>query len=104
MRCTNDKASGVIVGWDESPNAPPEIMVDIVKGGLNNAPHYLILMDSVSASVSYDQLRYLAQNEIEAKDGANKGILNLELSRYFEGFHNDKYIMRPWLRSVYPRD
>ena len=59
MRCIKDKASGVIVGWDEEPAQDFEDFKST-----QNLPHYLILMDSVEANVIYDQLRYLAQNEI----------------------------------------
>ena len=66
-------------------------------------PHYLILMDSIEADVTYDQLRYLAQNEIVPANRHHR-ILNLALGDYFESYHNGKYVMRPWLQNMYPRD
>ena len=53
--------------------------------------------------VTYDQLRYLAQSEIEAIGKPGK-ILNLAVGDYFERYHNGKYVMRPWLQNMYPRD
>jgi len=116
VRCIDgDKASGVIVGWDENiedltdetSNAimPSEIrkaQQDKSKANLH-LPHYLILMDSIEAVVTYDQLRYLAQSEIEAIGKPGK-ILNLAVGDYFERYHNGKYVMRPWLQNMYPRD
>ena len=70
---------------------------------LHKLPHYLILMDSVEADVTYDQLRYLAQSEIVPANNHGR-ILNLALGDYFESYHNGKYVMRPWLQNMYPRD
>ena len=70
---------------------------------MHKLPHYLILMDSVEADVTYDQLRYLAQSEIVPANSHGR-ILNLALGDYFERYHNGKYVMRPWLQNMYPRD
>ena len=71
-------------------------------------PHYLILMDSIESNVIYDQLRYLAQEEIEAKSNYGghypKRITNLAVKEFFEDYRDGKYVMRPWLQNIYPRD
>ena len=68
-------------------------------------------MDTIQANVVYDQLRYLAQNEIEihpstTNSGGNpvKRITNLAVGEFFEAYKDGKYVMRPWLQNIYPKD
>ena len=99
VKCHPDQASGVIVGWDEVPIAPSTIEISPENSQL---PHYLILMDTIEANLVYDQLRYLAQTDIQAS--AKKRIINLAVGDYFENYQHGRYVMRPWLEGIYPRD
>ena len=87
----------MIVGWDETPKAPEALESD-------DSPHYLVLMDTIEANTIYDQLLYLPEEELTTEERFHKRISNLGVSRYFETFQNGRYLMRPWLQEIYPRD
>lgn len=102
VRWTEGKVTGVIVGWDEKAKFPAHEMYEEKIAKHKDLPHYLIVMDSTEAQVVYDQLRYLAQPDIELVEPP-KRIFSMAVSKYFEHFHNGRYLMRPWLQQIYPR-
>jgi hemimethylated DNA binding protein len=106
-------AHGVIIGWDLEMKAPQEFIDQVLetkKGQLFNLEelkadtHYLILLDSIDAGTVFDQVRYVRQDEIEVPTNSQKRILNNALGEYYEGYKNGRYIKRPWLENMYPRD
>ena len=89
----------MIVGWDETPKAP-----EASKADDDDSPHYLVLIDTIEANTIYDQLLYLPEEELIIEERLHKRITNLGISKYFETFQNGRYLMRPWLQEIYPRD
>ena len=71
---------------------------------VNVSPHYLVLMDTIEANTIYDQLLYLSEENIVLEERPQKRITNLGISKYFERYQNGRYLMRPWLQNIYPRD
>ena len=98
VRCKRNNAAGVIVGWDETPKAPEASKAD------DDFPYYLVLIDTIEANTIYDQLLYLAEEELIMEERLHKRITNLGVSKYFETYQNGRYLMRPWLQEIYPRD
>ena len=98
VRCKRNNAAGVIVGWDETPKAPEASKAD------DDSPYYLVLIDTIEANTIYDQLLYLAEEELIMEERLQKRITNLGVSKYFETYQNGRYLMRPWLQEIYPSD
>lgn len=94
---------GVIVGWDEKARAPVE-WLNQMHGNENKnwreMPNYSILVDTKDRLTP--QLTYVPQDNLEIL--TNTQIIHPMLELHFEKFDGDKYVPRPWLRTVYPQD
>lgn len=66
------------------------------------SPHYLVLVDSRFPE-SGDSLHYLPQEDLKLVE-ANIQIQAPELSKYFDGYKNNRHLLRPWLQEIYPED
>ena len=93
----------MIVGWDEIPRQEPVSKVS-EEEMVNVSPHYLVLMDTIEANTIYDQLLYLSEENLIPEERPHKRITNLGVNKYFERYQNGRYLMRPWLQDIYPRD
>ena len=70
-----------------------------------NVPHYGLLCDMRESENAFEDFQYCPQDELQQPLDTFKGkIVNNYIDRYFEGFENGKYIMRPWLKKIYPVD
>lgn len=63
-------------------------------------PNYAVLVDTRDRLTP--QVAYVVEENIEPVSKIR--ILHPLLDTYFEEFDGEKYLMRPWLRKVYPRD
>lgn len=70
--------------------------------------HYSLVCDVRETTSPADEIQYVAQEDLSALSpypgGGERRILNTQLDTFFEGFREDRYQPRPWLRKIYPRD
>ncbi len=62
--------------------------------------------DSRDSQTTYNEVKYVAQIDLENELARTKTITNMAVEEYFE-YRDPKtgrYKMRPWLMEIYPRD
>eukprot|EP00794_Sanderia_malayensis_P000073 gene73-670_t len=92
---------GVIVGWDKKAKAPDSwLSVNFPNPETRKQPAYAVLVHTSDKSPA--QITYVTQENIEVI--AYTEIEHPEISEYFDSFDNAQYILRPWLRKLYPHD
>ncbi|KAM9355470.1 uncharacterized protein KZ484_013593 isoform 2-T3 [Pholidichthys leucotaenia] len=89
---------GVVVSWDPELRAPPEwVNKETIA---ERTPHYKVLFSGpVPSSVI---IAYLPQTQLARISGIRPDIPTLE--NYFTHFNGNRFIMRPWLRQLFPED
>lgn len=91
---------GVIVGWDYKAQAPPEYLKELHKTKEVDQPNYLIAIDTRDRL--NPQFTYTPDENLERL--TNVRVIHPYLDEYFEFFDGSRYISRPWLQAVYPKD
>ncbi|KAK0132734.1 hypothetical protein N1851_032376 [Merluccius polli] len=95
---------GVVVGWDAELQAPPEWIDRMYSGPedtkAEQTPHYKVLFSGPGASSVL--VAYLPQTQLERITGVELEIPTLE--NYFTHFNGRQFVMRTWLRELYPED
>jgi len=93
---------GVIVGWDETAKAPKDWLDQMHKNrkDLRNLPNYSVLIDTRDRLTP--QFAYVPEENIEIVE--NVRIIHPLVEHYFEQWDGALYLLRPWLRKVYPQD
>jgi hemimethylated DNA binding protein len=112
---------GVIVGWDETAIAPKDWLDKMHKNrkvsflsfikcfasqlvslcqDLRNLPNYSVLIDTRDKLIP--QIAYVPEENIEIVE--NVKIIHPLVEHYFEQWDGALYLLRPWLRKVYPQD
>ncbi|XP_031551876.1 F-box only protein 21-like [Actinia tenebrosa] len=94
---------GVIIGWDEKLNAPDYWRASnhpADKPHWQTMPNYAILVDIRDRAEP--QVTYIPEENIEII--SNTKIIHDEVDDYFLEFDGAQYLLRPWLRKVYPHD
>lgn len=94
---------GVIVGWDTTAKAPQSWLHKMHQGDQTHwreMPNYSILVDTRD--------RKIPQKTYEPEENLvlvkNTKVIHPWLDDYFNGFDGSRYIPRPWLKILYPRD
>lgn len=64
-------------------------------------PHYLITIDTRDRMVP--QYAYIAQSSLEPASSGVR-VIHPNLEHFFEFFNGKKFVPRPWLQEIYPRD
>lgn len=109
----------VIIGWDETAKVPEWWIKDILRNKKasclqtfilvihliilqewSERPNYLALIDTRDKAIP--QIGYVIEENIEPVTDVK--IIHPFLEKYFEGFKNRRYILRPWLQRIYPFD
>lgn len=91
---------GVVVGWDYTAQAPPKYLKEFYTINEVNQPNYLIAIDTrdrLNAQFTYTADEYLQLLE-------NVRIFHPNIEEYFEYYDGLRYVPRPWLQSIYPKD
>ncbi|XP_069014705.1 uncharacterized protein [Embiotoca jacksoni] len=95
---------GVVVSWDPELRAPAE-WVDKIHASsegivAERTPHYKVLFGGPGPSSLL--VAYLPQTQLERVTEMKPEIPTLE--NYFTHFDGKRFIMKPWLRELYPDD
>jgi len=93
---------GVVIGWDEKANAPEAWLKQMHAQNeeWREQPNYLVLVDTRDRPAP--QATYVPQENLEVVRQLK--ILHPSIDEYFEAFDGSQYLMRPWLKGLYPRD
>lgn len=95
---------GVVVSWDPELQAPPE-WIDRMYSSFEGTtaektPHYKVLFSGPGPSSLL--VAYLPQTQLARITGTRPEIPTLE--NYFTHFDGQRFIMKPWLRELFPED
>uniref|UniRef100_A0A3Q3KCV0 Hemimethylated DNA-binding domain-containing protein n=1 Tax=Monopterus albus TaxID=43700 RepID=A0A3Q3KCV0_MONAL len=90
---------GVVVSWDPELQAPPE-WIDRMYSSFEKTPHYKVLFSGPGPSSLL--VAYLPQTQLARITGTRVKIPTLE--NYFTHFDGQRFIMKPWLRELFPED
>ncbi|XP_014681547.1 PREDICTED: F-box only protein 21-like [Priapulus caudatus] len=94
---------GVIIGWDEDAKAP-EWWVNQNhpddKPDWRTQPNYSVIVDTRDRPTP--QSTYIPQENIEVLKQTK--IIHPVLDDYFENYDGTQYLIRPWLKALYPHD
>ncbi|XP_017264543.1 si:dkey-261l7.2 [Kryptolebias marmoratus] len=95
---------GVVVSWDAELRAPPEWIDRMFSNSENmkaeKTPHYKVLFGGPGPSSLL--VAYLPQTQLERVAGVRPDIPTLE--NYFTHFDGTRFVMKPWLRELFPED
>ncbi|XP_015202298.1 uncharacterized protein [Lepisosteus oculatus] len=95
---------GVIVSWDEQLRAPPEWVKKMYTGTelqkAEQIPHYKVLFNGPGPSSVF--VGYIPQTSLERFIGIKPDIPTLD--HYFSHFDGERFIMKSWLRDIFPHD
>ncbi|CAL8313455.1 unnamed protein product [Lota lota] len=95
---------GVVIGWDAELRAPLEWVNKVYSNQeevrAEQTPHYRVLFSGPGANSV--MLAYLPQSQLERITDVELVIPTLE--RYFTHFNGRQFVMRTWLRELYPED
>lgn len=91
---------GVIVGWDYKAQAPPEYLKELYKTKEADQPNYLIAIDTRDRL--NPQFTYTPDENLELL--TNVRVIHPNIDEYFEFYDGSRYIPRPWLQAIYPKD
>ncbi|KAM4633099.1 uncharacterized protein ACJ7VT_015619 isoform 1-T2 [Polymixia lowei] len=95
---------GVVVSWDPELRAPPDWVSRVYSNfegpKAENTPHYKVLFSGPGSSSLL--VAYLPQTQLQRITGLRPDIPTLE--QYFTHFDGERFIMKPWLREIYPDD
>ncbi|XP_066556424.1 uncharacterized protein LOC136747491 [Amia ocellicauda] len=99
-----NKMVGVIVSWDEKMKAPPEWIRTMYSDSelqiVQDVPHYKILFHGPGPSSV--MVGYMPQTSLETITGLKPEIPTLD--HYFSHFDGEQFIMKSWLKEVFPDD
>ncbi|XP_078619763.1 F-box only protein 21-like [Branchiostoma floridae x Branchiostoma japonicum] len=94
---------GVIIGWDVIAKAPPNWLLanhPADKPYWKKTPNYSVLVDERDRPDG--QRTYVVEENIQVV--YNMKIRHPDIEEYFDKFDGAQYLMRPWLRRIYPED
>ncbi|XP_037541244.1 si:dkey-261l7.2 [Nematolebias whitei] len=95
---------GVVVSWDAELRAPPEWVDRMFSNSedtkAEKTPHYKVLFSGPGPSSLL--VAYLPQTQLERITGTKPDIPTLE--NYFTHFDGTRFVMKPWLRELFPED
>ena len=94
------KLRGVVVGWDYEAQAPPEYIKEFYTPTEVNQPNYLVAIDTRDRL--NPQFTYTPGDNLELL--SNVRIIHPNLEDYFEFYDGNRFIPRPWLQGIYPKD
>jgi len=99
---TNKGYKGVIVGWDYEAQVPTDLIIEMYKNHRHwmKQPNYLVAIDTRHRATP--QFAYLSEEILQLVSYTR--IIHPNLENYFEYFDGTRYIPRPWLQKVYPKD
>uniref|UniRef100_A0A914UVA4 Hemimethylated DNA-binding domain-containing protein n=1 Tax=Plectus sambesii TaxID=2011161 RepID=A0A914UVA4_9BILA len=92
----------VIIGWDETAKAPKDWLdkMHTNRIDLRTLPNYSVIIDTRDRLTP--QIAYVPEENIELVE--NVKIMHPLVEHYFEQWDGAQYLLRPWLRKVYPQD
>ncbi|XP_071485143.1 uncharacterized protein [Diadema antillarum] len=94
---------GVIIGWDLTVKAPEQWIKEHIppenKRYLSQ-PNYMILVNGQDRQ-SFTTA-YVVQEALESVE--NVKVEHSQIDEYFEAFDGSRYLVRPWLKKIYPHD
>ncbi|XP_071779470.1 uncharacterized protein LOC139930250 [Centroberyx gerrardi] len=95
---------GVVVSWDSERHAPPDwinrMYSDSMYPKAENTPHYKVLFSGPGPNSIL--VAYLPQTQLQRITGMRPDIPTLD--QYFTHFDGERFVMRPWLREIFPED
>lgn len=91
---------GVVVGWDYKAQAPPEYLKEYHSKNELEQPNYLVAIDTRDRL--NPQFIYTPVDHLQLL--ANVRIIHPNVDEYFEFYDGSKYVPRPWLQRIYPKD
>lgn len=94
------KFRGVVVGWDYTALAPTEYLKEYYSTKEANQPNYLVAIDTRDRL--NPQFTYTPDDNLELLKYVK--IIHPSLDDYFEYFDGTRYVPRPWLQEIYPKD
>ena len=99
---TNKGYKGVIIGWDYEAQVPTDLIAEMYKGHRHwlKQPNYLVAIDTRHRPIP--QFAYLGEEILELVSYTR--VIHPSLENYFEYFDGTRYVPRPWLQKVYPKD
>lgn len=95
--------TGVIIGWDPIANAPESwlnAMHPPDKKHWQEMPNYAVLVDVRDRPEP--QITYVPQENLRLV--VNTKVKHPKLDEYFLEFDGAQYLLRPWLKALYPAD
>lgn len=100
----NDLFITFLLGWDYTAQAPADYLDQVYSKHPEwiEQPNYLIAIDTRDRLVP--QFSYIPEENLERMAGAQ--VIHPNIEHYFERYDalTSRYIARPWLQEVYPRD
>ena len=92
-------------GWDYTAQAPAEYLDQVYSKNPEwiEQPNYLLVVDTRDRLIP--QFTYIPEvNLIRMEAGAQ--VIHPNIDHYFERYDplTSRYLARPWLKEVYPRD
>lgn len=99
---TNKGYKGVIVGWDYEAQVPTDLIIEMYKNHKHwmKEPNYLVAIDTRFRAIP--QFAYLSEEILQLV--SHTRVIHPNLENYFESFDGTRYVPRPWLHKVYPKD
>ena len=90
------------MGWDYEAQVPTDLITEMYKNHKDwmKQPNYLVAIDTRYRAIP--QFAYLAEEILELV--SHTRVIHPNLDTYFEYFDGTRYVPRPWLQEVYPRD
>jgi len=98
-----------VVAWDKVLRAPEE-WVKLVYGEdadyFSEQPHYTLVCDARDVEVEEEEVQYVSQGELVRVEDKTTRVISPYIDQFFEGFNDrtGRYIMRRWLKRIYPKD
>ncbi|XP_018018349.1 uncharacterized protein LOC108674875 [Hyalella azteca] len=104
VRHTQFGIKAVIIGWDETCQAPREFIEEAYPKELAaevcQKANYAVLMDLNDFPST--AVQYFAQQHMELV--TNEKVVNPHTEKYFSHFDGSRYLPAPWLAAMYPED
>lgn len=92
---------GVIIGWDYKAKAPDHwLQVNHFDPGWRHLPNYSVLVDTRDRTDV--QTTYVVEENMDVITDSQ--IEHPEIDSYFTSFDGNQYVLRPWLKELYPKD
>lgn len=91
---------GVVVGWDYKAQAPLEYLKEFYETHEVNQPNYLVAIDTRDRL--NPQFIYTPDESLQLL--SNVQVIHPNIDEYFEFYDGRRYIPRPWLQAIYPKD